>query len=348
MRDAGQIAAAVARLAADPSGLVEALGLRGSGGRYFCPQCQGPDSKTPDLSLRHGYFRCHKCGAKGDLLALVRLATGCSFPEALAFATGGEQIQRRATGAPVPAAPAPADPALLAAFLEGCEPVTRAAAWLGRKVPGMGEELAARLGLRFCGAGYGELMERMRAAATDEALECCGLLRRSSSGELRPSFAGFVRARVGFLLVPYLLHGAPVYLKARPCCSKEEAEQFRIPRFLNAPGRIPCLYNAEALEELGPEQILLCEGESDTWAALAAGGAAVGVPGAKLFRADWCEGFRPWQRGGASRVVLALDADPAGEAGCVAVAALLVASGLPAPLRLRLPAGQDLAEYLAG
>ena len=41
-----------------------------------------------------------------------------------------------------------------------------------------------------------------------------------------------------------------------------------------------------------PDKVLVCEGESDTWAALSYGFAAVGSPGAKNFKAAWVEGFR--------------------------------------------------------
>jgi len=41
-----------------------------------------------------------------------------------------------------------------------------------------------------------------------------------------------------------------------------------------------------------PDKVRVCEGESDTWTALAAGDAAVGSPGAKNFKAAWVEGVR--------------------------------------------------------
>ena len=56
------------------------LGLRGHGRRWFCPSCQTRDSKTPDLStMRKGGWRCHKCNAHGDAVALVALARGGSL-----------------------------------------------------------------------------------------------------------------------------------------------------------------------------------------------------------------------------------------------------------------------------
>jgi len=41
-----------------------------------------------------------------------------------------------------------------------------------------------------------------------------------------------------------------------------------------------------------PDKVLVCEGESDTWTALAAGDTAVGSPGARLFKPAWVEGVR--------------------------------------------------------
>ena len=40
------------------------------------------------------------------------------------------------------------------------------------------------------------------------------------------------------------------------------------------------------------DKVLVCEGESDTWTALTAGYAAVGSPGARLFKPAWVEGVR--------------------------------------------------------
>ena len=73
------------KAAADPKRVAAALGLRGHGGRFFCPACQsdGARHKTPDLAVRGKGFVCFKCGLKGDLLKLVEVALGLDFPKAV-------------------------------------------------------------------------------------------------------------------------------------------------------------------------------------------------------------------------------------------------------------------------
>ena len=95
------------------------------------------------------------------------------------------------------------------------------------------------------------------------------------------------------------------------------------------------------------DKVLVCEGESDTWAALSYGFAAVGSPGARSFKPDWIEAFRPFiDAGGWSRVFLALDPDAAGAEGARTIAVLFRKAGLPVPLKLAIPAGKDLSEYM--
>ena len=92
---------------------------------------------------------------------------------------------------------------------------------------------------------------------------------------------------------------------------------------------------------------MICEGESDTWAALSGGWPAVGTPGAKNFKGAWAEAFRGIEDAkGRSQVFLVLDADKAGDDGARVVADIFLKAGLPVPLRVVLPWGQDLTDYL--
>ena len=63
-----------------------------------------------------------------------------------------------------------------------------------------------------------------------------------------------------------------------------------ISRFMNMPGKIPFLYNIDAIKK-NSDVISICEGESDTWSALSQGYTAVGSPGAKQFKKQWVENF---------------------------------------------------------
>ena len=359
------------KAAADPQRVAVALGLQGRGRRFFCPVCQSQGGKTPDLSVRDKGFTCHKCGEKGDILKLIEVAAGLDFPSAVAWLereTGIPSPVRRGKGPkgdkgrgeivqpgasceavrpdPVKTTGPAADPAIYEAFLTACRPVEgRALEWL-TKGKGVKEEVVIALGLRFCGREYLDVMNALTERFGEDALQAAGLLKRNQKGRLVPSFWHYYAKKAGFLVIPYLLDGRPVYLKARPPVSKAEAERLELVRFLNTAARVPCLYNADALKG-HPEKVLICEGESDTWTALSYGFAAVGSPGASGFKSSWVESF--WgiiDEAGRSRVYLVMDADKAGEEGEVVIAGLFKTAGLPVPLKLILPPGMDLTDYM--
>ena len=359
------------KAAADPQRVAVALGLQGRGRRFFCPVCQSQGGKTPDLAIGDKGFTCHKCGEKGDILKLIEVAAGLDFPSAVRWlenltgipspgyhkkrtgkTTGrGGIVQPGSTSQavrpnPVKTTGPAADPAIYEAFLTACRPVEgRALEWL-TKGKGVKEEVVIALGLRFCGREYLDVMNALTERFGEDALQAAGLLKRNQKGRLVPSFWHYYAKKAGFLVIPYLLDGRPVYLKARPPVSKAEAERLELVRFLNTAARVPCLYNADALKG-HPEKVLICEGESDTWTALSYGFAAVGSPGASGFKSSWVESF--WgiiDEAGRSRVYLVMDADKAGEEGEVVIAGLFKTAGLPVPLKLILPPGMDLTDYM--
>ena len=363
--------------AADPGRVAADLGLRGRGRRFFCPVCQsdGNPHKTPDLSVGPKGFTCFKCGLKGDLLKLIQVAGGKDFPSAVAWLedlTGIRPPDRprggyRSKGKVAIVAPASswkADPgavgvgraevgpgpdsAVYDAFLTACRPVEgRALAWLTDKVPNMTNALVEGLRLRFCGREYMTVMDGLKKTFGDAALVKAGLLKQSKTGRLVPSFWHYYASKAGFLVIPYLVEGRPVYLKARPPLSRAEAVSRKLAPFLNTSAAVPCLYNAAALVAQPPaDKVLICEGESDTWSALVAGFAAVGIPGAKGFKDTWIEAFRAFvDADGRSRVILALDADKAGTDGSRIISDMFLKAGLPVPLKLAIPDGKDLTEY---
>jgi DNA primase len=354
--------------AADPQRVAVALGLHGRGKRFFCPVCQPQGGKTPDLSVWEKGFICHKCGEKGNILRLIEVAAGLDFPSAVAWL-------ERETGIPSPvcrgkgpyrkivqpgssyeaARPDPVkttnpagDPAIYDAFLSACRPVDGSALnWL-TKDKGIEPNVVAALGLRFCGREYQNIMVTLTERFGEDALAAAGLLKKSMAnpGRLVPSFWHYYAKKAGFLVIPYLLDGRPVYLKARPPVSKKDAERLGLVRFLNTAAAVPCLYNADVLKGQ-PERVLICEGESDTWTALSVGVAAVGSPGARAFKAAWVESFREIETtDGRSAVYLAMDADNAGADGVSVVANLFLKAGLPVPLKISFPQGMDFTEYM--
>jgi len=359
--------------AADPGRVAVALGLRGKGRRFFCPSCQADGGKTPDLSVHAKGFNCFKCGLKGDLLKLIQVAGRLDFPKAVAWLEGltginppdrrkgGYQNKGKVGIRPLKRSCKPfydaeragkaeagslPDPAVYAAFLTACRPVEgRALDWL-TKDKGVKPEVVAALGIRFCGREYLDIMDGLKTRFGDAALLTAGMVKRSKTGRLVPSFWHYYAKKAGFLVIPYLKDGRPVYLKVRPPVSKETAEGLKLVRFLNTAAAVPCLYNLDALKG-NPDKVLICEGESDTWTALSYGFAAVGSPGAKNFKAAWGEDFRGFiDADGRSRVYLVLDADKAGAEGSRGIARLFLKVGLPVPLKLAIPAGKDLSEYM--
>jgi len=381
--------------ATDPQRVAVALGLRGRGSRFFCPACQPSGGKTPDLVIGDKGFFCHKCGEKGDLLKLIMVAGDMTFLDAVKWleretgipspgrhkkrtgkdtGRGGivqpgascEAVRSDPVKIPGPAA----DPAIYEAFLSACRPVDgRPLEWL-MKEKGITEDIVNGLGLRFCGREYQDIMDALTDHFGEVALVAAGLLKKSKTkaGRLVPSFWHYYAKKAGFLVIPYLLNGLPVYLKARPPVSKADAERLGLVRFMNTAAAVPCLYNVDILTtkekdsliffkllpgRFGepprdkPERVLICEGESDTWTALSYGFAAVGSPGAKNFKPAWVEDFRFCKDSdGRSTVYLVLDADKAGDDGSRVIADLFLKAGLPVPLRITLPPGMDLTEYM--
>ena len=357
--------------AADPQRVADALGLRGRGKRYFCPACQsdGLAHRTPDLAVGDKGFTCHKCGLKGDLLKLIEVTAGLDFIGAVRWLEGHTGIGSPAgverggypgPGSPVSARPGAswrvpearsgpvADPEVFDAFLDACRPVEGPALeWL-TKDRGIAPAVVQTCRLRFCGREYPAVIKSLADRFGEDALLAAGLLKRSKTGRPVGSFWRYFAKKVGFLVIPYLSAGRPVYLKVRPPLSKDKAEGLGLARFLNTAAAIPCLYNVDVLATR-PDRVLVCEGESDTWTAMSSGFAAVGVPGAGIFKPEWAGLFRDYRdAGGRSTVFLVFDADARGTEGARIAADIFQRAGLPVPRRVELPAGQDLTDFMKG
>ena len=73
--------------------IAEDLGLAGAGHHFYCPGCQPQRSGAAELAIGDGHFECFRCGARGDVVGLVKLARGCDLEAAIAWLereTGGE------------------------------------------------------------------------------------------------------------------------------------------------------------------------------------------------------------------------------------------------------------------
>ena len=344
------------KAAADIKEIALALGLTERAGRFFCPVCQPTGGKSPDLAVKDGGFICHKCKAKGDVFALVQIAGVVQdFPAAVKWVADRTGLRREArsytarkqrtlspakvenvpgkvSGAPEKTPQRASYEDIFSGFLAHCRKVEgKPLEWLTRDKK-ISPDVVAALGLRFCGREYLDAMTKLEGRFGNDRVRASGLW----------SFYGYFKAQVGFLVIPYYQDGRPVYLKARPPLSKERAAEKDVDRFRNTAAKIPCLYNIDVLQTK-PERVYICEGESDTWAALTFGEAAVGSPGAGDFKPEWVEAFRGLE------VQLVPDRDKAGKQGARTIADLFIKAGLPCPGEVKIPEPfKDLGEYLRG
>lgn len=347
------------------------LGIMQSGGRWFCPTCQPAGGKSPDLAIFDQFFKCYKCGKGGDIFALVELSGVASdFGQALEYVatmTGKDRVKaEKSTEKSTEKRPAKIDlkkstireiyreksgnpgpgsmsekivdcrrswSEIFAAFLAACGPVDgQTLAWIvkGKKLD---PAIVDRAGLRVCGRDYVNIMTGLESRFGKDQVKAAGLW----------SFYAYYKADIEFLVIPYYQDGAPVYLKARPPLSADLADKYQIDRFRNTAGRVPCLYGVDLLKNR-PDKVLICEGESDTWAAWTWQENAVGSPGGKAFKPAWVDHFRsiPW-------VYLVQDNDQAGAESTRIIADLFLSAGLPCPLLVKIPGEfKDLGDYLKG
>ena len=322
---------------ADPVRVAELLGLDGNGKRYWCPSCQpegAAEHRTPDLSVRHEGWRCFKCGDTGDSIALVQAVTGDTFPAALdrlgallGIHTG--EAPRTAPVRPKPLPQPKAPPELYEAFIDGCRPLPDPViAWM--KAKAITSAVVETSGLRFCGRELPDLLGKLRNKFPAEQVAASGL----------ESLMHYHARRAGFVVFPYRYHGRPVALKCRPPLPKAEAERRGLSRFMQC-GSLSVPFGVDLLEGHPGETVVLCEGETDTLAALSAGAVAIGIPGARAFKRSWVELLR------GRCVRLAFDPDEGGQEGTATIADLLEQDEQPRPERLPLPGGMDMSDYLA-
>lgn len=327
------------------------IGIPGRGKRFFCPECQPAGGKTPDLDVFDEGFKCYKCGKTGDVIDLAVMAGGMTKAEAIEYlenisgikrpagrlkgpgkssdrpkiarpGSNGEAVFHGKVGNhPDKVAAAPSD--LYDAFIKTvCRSIlaTPGAEYLAGR--GIDAKTADQCGVRYCPdlAGLWTLADR-------GTIKAAGLA----------SLYVFQKAGLPILVFPYIRAGRPVFIKTRCLLTKDEADGRGITRFLNTSGRVPCLWNHDAIE--GADRVLICEGEIDALTAIQAGQVGVGLPGWSHWKDIWIGDFR------GKDVVLVLDADDAGQKGTRDIAGRFIRAGLPAPRQLILDKGKDLNDF---
>lgn len=323
--------------------------LRRAGERYS-GLCPFHEERTPSFSVdpRDKLYYCFGCEASGDLFTFVQEKEGLSFPDAVeALAERyGVEIEREAEDPRIEQARQRR--ARLTELLERTSAFYASYLWdspkagkareylLGR---GLGEEVLRAFAVGFAPSEWGTVLERgQRAGYSIEELTAAGLIQKGRKGGFYDRF----RARITFPVRD--ARGRTLGFGARGV--SDEAK----PKYLNSPEG-----------ELYRKSRTLF-GVDRARAAMAKGGRAVVVEGYTDVLALHQAGFEeavavmgtaitPDQLaalgGLCAEVVLALDADRAGQA------AMLRAQKVAGSRKLRLrvaqmPEGEDPADLLAG
>jgi DNA primase len=278
-----------------------ALGLKVEGRRAHCfnrPGHKGGDDARPSLTFFppvNGY-KCYACGAKGDVIGLVRAVQSVGYQEAVAWleAQGTpacgvrERVERESCGGRFP------DERAIEVYTtvyENCYeigPEMPAGKYL--RTRGINPDLANAHDAVQMGE-VGKLWGRLTSKFDEKQLKDAGLV--SHSGR-------FLFGKHPLLFF-YFDNGKPVYIQARDVSGDSTCKELSL-----AGLRSPAPFNAELLGEK-PEVVYICEGCIDTLSALQLGYPAVGVPGVIGFAPEWYERFR-----GVSQVYLLFDNDEAG------------------------------------
>ena len=263
-----------------------ALGLQLEGRRAHCFNRAGHkdgDDTHPSLAFfpEVNGFRCYACGAKGDVIGLVRAVRGVGYREAVAWleSLGSNSSSIAAyTSHEGQRAIFPDNKALevYEAFFENCYeigPDMPAGKYLQQR--GLDIELADDYGAAQMGNPqelWSELIDRFG----EERLKAAGLVSKSGR---------FLFAQHSLLFF-YSDDGRPVYVQARDVTGEAACKELSL-----AGLRSPVPFNVELLAE-EPEQVYVCEGCIDTISAIQLGYPAIGVPGVIGFCPEWFERFK--------------------------------------------------------
>ncbi len=317
------------------------LGLNVERGHFRClfPERHAHGDRTPSVSINEakGYFRCFVCNdVKGDVIELVRLSLGMSFPEAIKWLRGDTpSIVRDMQKIPVQKKfqeekkseehPKFFKEKILFDFLSLLVPIPpnhQVGWWLANRR--IYKPIWDKVLLRLL-YDYDHVSRALLLKHSLEDLQFVGLFNKQ----------GYLRYGRHPLIIPYVdeMH-RPFFFQARAI------DKNIVPKELNFQGTIPFPYNKEALD--GKHGIIyLCEGAIDTLTLLGHGFNAVGIPGSNSFKPEWVSLFNN------KKVILCLDNDSAGRAGEERISALLKEAGLETRSFGLLPEGKDINAWLA-
>jgi len=321
-------------------GDVVSLRKAGSTWKGLCPFHQ---EKTPSFNVNKdkGFFKCFGCGAGGDVVKFVEMYQKLSFPEAVRHLAQRASIQLpETTSGPEDREAAAERQALMALheraaafYREQLETSGGARARQELEHRGLRAETLATFGYGYAPAGGRESLHgRLADAGIPRPLQLLsGLVKLGDNGQIRDQF----RNR---LMIPIVRDtGAIVAFGGRAL------EEGQIPKYLNSP-ETPIYSKGRTLYGLDVTKgairthnyCVLVEGYFDLAQVWQAGvHPVVALCGTALTSAQ----ARTLKRY-ASKVVLSLDADAAGQGAAARSSELLVAEGFQVNVAL-MPAGSD-------
>jgi DNA primase len=339
--------------------------LRRAGAARYEGRCPFHDERTPSFGIdpEQKVYYCFGCQASGDVFTFVQETEGVDFKGALELLAErygveleleredpqAEQRRRRRERLLELLA---RTSAFYARYLWESREAALAREYLAGR--GLSEEILREFGVGYAPSAWNRVLGASRAGGfSEEELLAAGLVQRSRQGG--QTYDRF-RARITFPLADIrgrvLGFGARAMADERAGASEQESSsspQGKPPKYLNtADGEIYHkglhLYGAHLARAHATRagRVILCEGYTDTIALHQAGlRNSVGLMGTALTAEQVAELARM-----ASTVLLALDADAAGQE------AMLRASALAAKRNLELrvvvlPAGEDPADVIA-
>jgi len=340
--------------------------LRRAGPARYEGRCPFHDERTPSFGIdpQQKVYYCFGCNASGDLFTFVQETEGVDFKGALELLAQryGVELEREAEDPKAQEQRMRRDrllellertTAYYERYLWESREAARAREYLAAR--GLGEEILRQFRVGYAPSAWNTVLLASRAARyTNREIFDAGLVQRSrGSGQIYDRF----RSRITFPLAD--IRGRVLGFGARSVADEpshqgasappQSSPGGRPPKYLNtADGEIYHkglhLYGAHLARAHATRagQVILCEGYTDT-IALHQGGmpGAVGLMGTALTAEQVAELSRM-----AGTVLLALDADAAGQD------AMLRASALAAKRKLELrvvalPLGKDPADLIA-
>lgn len=312
--------------------------VKNSGSGFVC-LCPFHSEKTPSCHIYEDHFHCFGCGAGGDVITFIRLAGRLDYPEAVRFLA--ERV-----GLTVPE-----DGAADEAFQQKSRvlDMNKAAAIFFRDVllsaqgsgaltylqnRGLSANTIRKFGLGFAPDGFSALKRHLNDLRySDEELVTASLISRNNAGKCYDKF----RNRVMFPIIDR--RGHVIAFGGRVMDASE-------PKYLNS-GETVVFRKREGLFALNfaknakTGRLLLCEGYMDVISLHQAGftdavatlGTAITAEQARLMRQY------------ADDVIIAYDADGAGQAAAAKAINLLGQAGVNARV-LQMRGAKDPDEYV--